>query len=69
MNKWNSYYQKPFVKGLLLGFGLYVWNAFVMPLISNENLSQRKILIGLPLWLLCGVAIIYFNRYFFGSRK
>ncbi len=51
--------KKPFKHGLLLGIAFYLLSMIIIPLFSGEKLSVSKILMGIPLWLITGIALSY----------
>jgi hypothetical protein len=49
-----------FKMGLIFGICMYVTTIFIIPMISNEVITVRKILIGIPIWLFIGLGYGYF---------
>lgn len=41
--------------GLLLGLFMFVTMQIIFPLIKHEEITQKSILIEIPLWLICGL--------------
>lgn len=52
MKKWTR-------SGLVWGGILYVITMVIFPMIDHESFDLEKLLLGLPLWALVGVAIGY----------
>ena len=51
--------------GLVWGGILYVFCMIALPLIDGERLSYFKLLLGIPLWIVTGLAI----GYLFDKKK
>lgn len=51
--------KKPFKHGLLLGIAFYLLSMIIIPLLSGEKLTAYKLLMGIPLWLITGIALGY----------
>lgn len=51
--------KKPFKRGLLWGISFYLLSMIIIPLLSEEKLSIFKMLMGIPLWLITGIALGY----------
>lgn len=43
--------------GLVWGGILYIFTIMLLPLMSGEKLSFFKIIMGIPLWIITGIAI------------
>ena len=41
--------------GLIFGLLMYVTMSIIFPLIEREEITQKKLLIGIPIWLICGL--------------
>lgn len=41
--------------GLIFGVLMYVWMILLFPLILGEEITQKSMLIGIPIWLICGL--------------
>lgn len=44
------------MSGLLFGFLMYLIMIIIYPLVLHEEITQRKLLIGIPIWLIFGLA-------------
>ena len=58
-NPLNLTYSEPtksqyFLSGLFWGIFMYVFMTILFPLIQGENLTQRRLLIGIPIWAVAG---------------
>ena len=42
--------------GLFYGLFMLISMEIIFPLIENKEISQKRILIGVPIWLICGLA-------------
>lgn len=51
--------------GLVWGGILYVFSMIALPLIDGERLSYFKLLMGIPLWIVTGLAL----GYLFDKKK
>lgn len=51
--------------GLVWGGILYVFSMVALPLIDGERLSYFKLLLGIPLWIVTGLAV----GYLFDKKK
>lgn len=43
--------------GLVYGGILYIFTIMLLPLMSGEKLSFFKIIMGIPLWIVTGIAL------------
>jgi len=41
--------------GLFFGLFMFVFMLIIFPFIENKEITQKSILIGIPLWLICGL--------------
>jgi hypothetical protein len=41
--------------GLFFGLFMFITMQILFPLIKNKEITQKSILIGIPLWLICGL--------------
>lgn len=41
--------------GLFFGLFMFITMQIIFPLIENKEITQKSILIGIPLWLICGL--------------
>ena len=55
--------------GLIWGFLMYVSMVIVLPLIKGENITQKGLLIGIPLWTVGGLLFGYTMKRINGKRK
>lgn len=57
MKKWVS-------RGLLWAVALYAITIIIIPIADGEKLSAYKIILGIPLWLVTGLAIgsLFYNK-------
>ena len=51
--------------GLIWGGILYIFSMIALPLIDGERLSYFKLLLGIPLWIVTGLAV----GYLFDKKK
>lgn len=50
--------------GLMFGGSMYVYKFIVSPFIFDEEISLVKALVGIPFWLLGGLAFGYLTKLF-----
>lgn len=64
MKKWVS-------RGLLWAVALYVVTIIIVPIADGEKLSAYKIMLGIPLWLVTGLAIgsLFYDKGSKARRK
>ena len=55
--------------GLFFGLFMYVSMVIIFPLIKGENITQTRLLIGIPIWTLCGLWFGYTMKRINGKRK
>lgn len=55
MKKWQKV-------GLIWGLSMFIFMCFVWPLISGEEITLKKILIGIPIWTIAGLLFGYSQR-------
>ena len=57
--------------GLLWGGLLYLITMILFPILSGENLSFAKIILGIFLWIVVGLAIgfLFFNKPVTAAKK
>jgi len=48
--------------GLLFALIMYVVMTILFPLIDNKEMTQRSLLIGIPIWLICGLGWGYWMK-------
>jgi len=49
---------------------MYFFNIIFIPIISSsENLNLRKVLIGIPVWIIAGLGYGYSMNFYFFKRK
>lgn len=59
----KAFTTKYFLKlGLLFGLFMFVSMVFVFPLIINEEITKKSILLGIPLWTISGLAWGYIMK-------
>ncbi|GGB75426.1 hypothetical protein GCM10007424_14200 [Flavobacterium suaedae] len=51
--------------GLVWGVSFYLITIIIIPLMNNEDLSSYKLLVGIPLWIITGLAV----GYLFDKKK
>ena len=55
----NLTFQEPkaqwWLRGMLLGLSMYVFMVILFPLIKGEALTQKGLLIGIPVWAVAGL--------------
>ena len=55
----NLTYSEPkfkwYLSGLIIGILMYVFTVILSPLIKGENLTQKGLLIGIPVWIVAGL--------------
>ena len=57
------------LSGLIWGFLMYVSMVIIFPLIKGENITQKGLLIGIPLWTVGGLLFGYTMKRITGKRK
>lgn len=58
--------MKKWIKsGLLWSVSLYLITIIIIPLMNNDGLSSYKLLVGIPLWIVTGLAV----GYLFDKKK
>jgi len=55
--------------GLIWGLFMYISMTMLFPLIEGESLTQKKLLIGIPLWIIGGFGYGYMIKGFFPNEK
>ena len=55
--------------GLRFGLTMFVMMTIIFPLVLGEGLTQRKILIGIPIWITAGLIFGIIMKVFIGKRK
>ena len=56
--------------GLIWGFFMYVFMVVIFPLIKGENITQKELLIGIPVWIVGGGLFFgYTMKRVNGKRK
>ncbi|MCX8020478.1 MAG: hypothetical protein N2747_08305 [Chitinophagaceae bacterium] len=56
-------------QGLLFGLYMYVFMILIFPLIEGEEITLRKILLGIPLWTIGGLIFGYLMKLISGKSK
>ncbi|APG65361.1 hypothetical protein LPB136_08350 [Tenacibaculum todarodis] len=62
MKKWQKV-------GLVWGLSMFIFMSFVWPLISGEEITLKKILIGIPIWTIAGFLFGYSQRNNLDKKK
>jgi len=69
----NLTYSEPkvqwFLSGLIFGFLMYVFMVVLSPLIKGENLNQKELLIGIPIWTVAGLLFGFTMKIINGKKK
>jgi len=55
--------------GLIWGLFMCVFMVILFPLIEGENITQKKLLIGIPLWIVAGLLYGYTMKRNIGKRE
>ena len=55
--------------GLKFGLSMFIMMTLIFPLIMGEGLTQRKILIGIPIWTIGGLGFGYTMKLINGKNK
>lgn len=62
MQKWQKL-------GLIWGIWMYVMMTLIWPYVDGEKMTFRKVLIGIPIWLISGLLFGYFQRNNFKNKE
>ena len=54
--------------GLFFGIFMYVTMTIIFPLIEQKEVTQKSLLIGLPLWLICGLGWGYTMKVWMNKK-
>jgi len=54
--------------GLFMGLIMYVGMTFIFPLIEQEQITQKSMLRGIPIWLIGGLIIGYTNKIWLNRK-
>jgi len=64
MNKPTQKNSKQFIiNGIALGLIILLINEIIRPMIREEELSWISILILLPVWMVLGIGLSYFDKW------
>ena len=55
-------------RGLFLGLSMYVIMTIIFPLIEQERITQRSLVIGIPVWLICGLVWGYIMKIWMNKK-
>jgi hypothetical protein len=55
--------------GLRFGLSMFLFMTILLPLIMGEEISQRKLLLGIPIWLLAGLFFGIIMKPIIGKTK
>jgi hypothetical protein len=55
--------------GLLFGLLMYIFMAILFPLIKGETLTQKGLLIGIPVWVIAGLLFGFTMKIINGRKK
>ena len=68
-NIYNPYSGKGWVKyGITWAVFMYVLMTFIFPLLTNDPITEKGILLGIPIWLVGGLLFGYFLHRFMGKQ-
>jgi len=56
-------------QGLSWGLFMYVFMTFLFPLIDGDGVTLRKVIIGIPIWIIAGLAFGYTMKLINGKSK
>ena len=54
--------------GFFWGLFMYVFMVFILPLIEQEEISQKSMLIGIPIWLIGGLGFGFFMKIWMNRK-
>ncbi|MGZ2368436.1 hypothetical protein ACXR6G_01460 [Ancylomarina sp. YFZ004] len=54
--------------GFFWGLFMYVFMIFILPLIEQEEISQKSMLIGIPIWLIGGLGFGFFMKIWMNRK-
>ena len=55
--------------GLFWGLFMYIFTVVLLPLILREEITTRKMLINIPIWVIAGLIFGYWTNYLAVKRK
>ncbi len=68
-NIYNPYSGKGWVRyGIIWAAFMYVLMTFIFPLLTNDPITKKGILLGIPIWLVGGLLFGYFLHRFMGKQ-
>ena len=56
-------------EGVSWGFIMYVFMIILFPLINSEEITLKKLMIGIPIWLIGGLCYGYFMKLILGKKQ
>jgi hypothetical protein len=57
------------IVGMSWGTFMYVFNTLLFPLLDNEPITKRELIVGIPIWIIGGVLFGLVMRSFAGKSK
>ena len=61
--------SKWWLLGLLWGFFMYVFMTILFPIITVKEITQKELLINIPVWLIAGLLVGYITKVINGKKK
>jgi len=58
LNKWNKYTKG----GLFWGLLMFVFMTYLFPLLEGSKITLKRTLIAIPIWVIAGMGMAYFNK-------
>ena len=55
--------------GLFFGLFMFVIMQILFPLIENKKITPKSILIGIPLWLICGLCWALTMKWWMNKKR
>jgi hypothetical protein len=69
----NLTYSEPkrkwLLDGLIWGFLMYLFMVILFPLIQGKDITQKGLLIGVPVWMACGLLFGLTMKWIYRKRK
>jgi len=54
--------------GLFWGISMYFFSVFLFPYFSGEAIQIKKVLVGIPMWLICGLGMGYAMKMVYAQK-
>jgi len=55
---------KWWIIGIIYTVNGYITSGILVPLITNGSITQKKLLVGIPIWMFCGLIFGFFMKIY-----